>query len=356
MRVEFVIGRQRVGLAHPTYFVADIAANHDGSLERAKELIHLAAEAGANAAKFQNFRAATIVSDYGFRALGSQLSHQAKWSRSVYEVYEAASLPMEWTEPLKETCEAANIDYFTAPYDEALLPELSKYVVAWKVGSGDVTWPAMIAAMARYRLPMLIATGAADMEDVRRAIAAARQYEQRIVLMQCNTNYTVSRENFRHVALNVLKTYAREFPELVLGLSDHTLGPATTLGAIALGARVIERHFTDDCGREGPDHAFSTSPADWREMVDRSRELQAALGPSEKRVMDNEQETMVLQRRAIRAARPIARAASIDAADLVVLRPCPPDALPPYRMSEVVGRKAARDIAAGDCVRLSDLE
>jgi N-acetylneuraminate synthase len=356
MSVEFTIGRHRVGVAHPTYFIADIAANHDGSIERAKQLIRLAAEAGANAAKFQNFRAATIVSDYGFRALGSQLSHQANWPKSVFEVYEAASLPMEWTAALKQACDEGGIDYLTAPYDLALLDELSKFVCAWKVGSGDITWPDNIEAMARYRMPMLIATGAANLQDVRRAVAAARRHEDRIVLMQCNTNYTTSLDNLRHVALNVLKTYAREFPDVVLGLSDHTPGHVTVLGAVALGARVIEKHFTDDRGREGPDHGFSMDPASWREMVNRTRELEAALGPEEKRVMDNEAQTVVLQRRAIRATRDIAKGVQISASDLIPLRPCPPDALPPYCMNELVGRTTVRDIAAGDCLRLADVQ
>src|ERR1051325_8485314 len=140
MSTEFNIGRHQVGLDLPTYFIADIAANHDGSLDRAKELIHLCARAGANAAKFQNFRAETIVSDYGFRALGGQLSHQSKWTKSVFDVYREAALPIEWTAELARACAAAGIDYFTAPYDLALLPKLAPYVCAWKVGSGDVTW------------------------------------------------------------------------------------------------------------------------------------------------------------------------------------------------------------------------
>jgi N-acetylneuraminate synthase len=356
MSAEFAIGRHLVGLAHPTYFVADIAANHDGSLEHAKELIHLAAEAGANAAKFQNFCAPTIVSDYGFRQLGPQLSHQAKWKKSVFQVYEAASLPLDWTRPLRETCEAACIDYLTAPYDPAILDELARSVVAWKVGSGDITWPAMIEAMARYRLPILIATGAADMEEVRRAIAAARRYEDRIVVMQCNTNYTAGLDNFQHIALNVLKTYAREFPDTVLGLSDHTPGCATVLGAVTLGARVVEKHFTDDRGRGGPDHAFSMDPVDWRQMVERTRELEAALGSEVKRVMENEIQTVVLQRRALRAARVLAKGTRIAASDVIPLRPCPPDALPPYRLEEVVGRTASVDIPEGECIRLADLQ
>ena len=203
---------------------------------------------------------------------------------------------------------------------------------------------------------MLIATGASEMDDVRRAVATARRYEERIVLMQCNTNYTAGLDNLRHVALNVLKLYAREFPEMVLGLSDHTPGHATVLGAVALGARVIEKHFTDDTGREGPDHGFSMDPIGWRDMVDRTRELEAALGPEDKHVMGNEQETVVLQRRAVRAARDIDKGTTIDACDLIPLRPCPSDGLPPYRMDELLGRRAVRDIPLGDCVRLTDVQ
>lgn len=355
MTAALRIGLHTVGMQHPTYFIADIAANHDGDLGRAKELIHLCAEAGADAAKFQNFRAATIVSDYGFRALGGQLSHQSRWEKSVYDVYDAAALPIEWTEELAATCAKAGIDYFTAPYDLDFIPRLSPHVCAWKLGSGDVTWHENIEALASDGKPLLIATGAADLVEVRQAMAAARRHTDQIVLMQCNTNYTASLENFGYVALNVLKTYAREFPDVVLGLSDHTPGHATVLGAVALGARAIEKHFTDNTGRPGPDHGFSMDPRTWRDMVDRTRELELALGPSEKRVMENEQETVILQRRAVRARHAIRAGAKITKADLIPLRPCPRDALPPYRETELIGKTAARDIEAGDCVRLTDV-
>lgn len=355
MTITIAIGRHVLAPDRPVYFIADIAANHDGDLERAKDLIHRCAEAGADAAKFQNFRAPTIVSDYGFNALGGQLSHQSKWKKSVSEVYADASLPMEWTVVLRETCDRAGIDYFTAPYDPQLLPTLSPHVCAWKVGSGDITWHENIAAMARDGKPVLIATGASDLDEVRRALEVARRHTPKVVLMQCNTNYTASLENFRHINLNVLKTYALEFPDVLLGLSDHTPGHATVLGAVALGARAVEKHFTDDPTRTGPDHAFSMDPAAWRDMVQRTRELEAALGDGVKRVMENERETVVLQRRAVRAARRIAAGATVAERDLTVLRPCPQGALPPYRQEEVVGRTAVRDIEAGDCVTPVDV-
>jgi sialic acid synthase SpsE len=356
LKPNFKIGHSTVGIDHPIYFIADIAANHDGDLDRATALIRSCAEAGANAAKFQNFRAETIVSDVGFEALGGKSTHQSKWKTSVAEVYQAASLPMEWTRALRDECEQAGIDYLTAPYDLALIEELSPFIAAWKLGSGDITWLENIERLAADGKPLLIATGAADMDDVRLAVETAAKHTDDIVLMQCNTNYTGSLENFRHVALNVLKTYAREYPDIVLGLSDHTPGHATVLGAVALGAKVIEKHYTDDPARDGPDHGFSMDPASWKDMVDRTRELELALGPKEKRVMDNETQTVVVQRRAVRAVRAIPAGHVIAKKDLSYLRPCPVDALPPFRDGEVIGKSASRDIPLGDCIRAADVQ
>jgi N-acetylneuraminate synthase len=351
---ELTIGTRAVGTGHPTYFVADIAANHDGDLDRAVELIHLAADAGADAAKFQNFRADTIVSGPGFSNL-SALAHQAKWSRSVVEVYRSAEVPLEWSEALKRACDDAEIDYFTTPYDLSMIPELSPYVAAWKIGSGDITWFEEIDVIAGDRKPVLLATGASTGAEVTAAVNRILRQTSDLVLMQCNTDYTGSTEAFRYIELRVLATYAKEFPDVVLGLSDHTPGHATVLGAVAFGASVVEKHFTDDPGRDGPDHPFSMSPATWRDMVDRTRELELALGTGEKRVMPNESETVVVQRRSLRATRDLAAGTVLAADDLIPLRPCPVDALPPYRIGELVGRPLERAIERGACVTLDDV-
>ncbi len=356
MTTKFQIGRHTLGPEEPTYFIADIAANHDGSLDKAIDLIRLCAEAGANAAKFQNFSARTIVSDYGFSAMGDQQSHQSTWSKSVSEVYDDASLPLAWTETLKNACDEAGIDYFTSPYDLGFIEPLSKYVCAWKLGSGDITWHDMIERIASDDKPLLMATGASNIAEVRAAVAVAQKHTDKIVLMQCNTNYTASVENFHHIALNVLKTYAREFPDLILGLSDHTPGHATVLGAVALGARAVEKHFTDDVTSEGPDHAFAMDPTTWRDMVDRTRELEAALGISEKRVMENELETVVIQRRSIRATRNMVSGDIVEAKDIEFLRPCPIDALAPCDKDQLLGKRLTGNIEKGDCFRLLDLQ
>ncbi len=353
--MEIQIGSHRIGLNHPTYFIADIAANHDGSLERAKLLIRLAKEAGADAAKFQNFRAAQIVSDYGFTHMDGQVSHQAKWRKSVFEVYKGASVPFEWTPELKATCDEVGIDYFSSPYDFDAIDMLDPYVPAYKIGSGDITWPEALERMARKGKPVLLATGASDIGEVQKAVHILRAINPQLVLMQCNTNYTASLENFRFINLRVLKTYALMFPELILGLSDHTPGHATVLGAVALGARVVEKHFTDDNNREGPDHAFAMNPDSWAKMVETTRYLEQALGSADKFVAENEQQTVIVQRRCLRAARDIKTGEVFTREMMDVLRPATPGAILPYDIPAVIGARALTDIPAGKELRWTDL-
>ena len=350
------IDNKIIGYDHPTYFVADVAANHDGSLDRAKELIHLCAEAGADAVKFQHFQASTIVSDYGFKNLGSQQSHQSQWDKSVFEVYQDASLKLDWTSILKETCDQAGISFFTSPYSFELVDAVDEFVPAFKIGSGDITWLEIIKKMGEKKKPLLLATGASSLDEVCKAMDVALTQTEDIILMQCNTNYTASLENFKYINLNVFKTYHNMYPEVILGLSDHTPGHATVLGSVALGARVIEKHFTDDIKRKGPDHKFSMNPKSWREMVDRTRELEMSLGTTIKKVEDNEKETIVLQRRAIRAKQNIRLGEILSRESIEVLRPCPRDALPPYEIQNIIGKTIINDISAGEYIRWSDLK
>jgi N-acetylneuraminate synthase len=345
------IGNNLIGKEHPTYFIADIAANHDGSLERAKLLIRLAKEAGADAAKFQNFQAPKIVSDYGFTHMNAQVSHQAKWEKSVTEVYASASVPFEWTPILKETCDSVGIDYFSSPYDFEAIDMLDSYAPAYKIGSGDITWIEACERIASKGKPVLLATGASDIGDVQRAVHAILNINPQLVLMQCNTNYTAADGNFDNIHLNVLKTYQNMFPELVLGLSDHTHGHATVLGAVALGARVIEKHFTDDNNRVGPDHPFAMNPQTWAEMVTATRQLERALGSGDKFVADNEQETVIIQRRCLRAARAIQRGETMTRDMIDVLRPATQGAIMPYEIEDLLGLRAIEQIPAGQELR-----
>lgn len=350
------IAGKEIGLDQPTYFIADIAASHDGDLGRAVKLIELAAEAGADAAKFQNFTANEIVSDRGFREMGSKVSHQSTWRKSVVEVYRGASIPHDWTPTLLKACVDSGIHYFSSAYDFAAVDMLEPFVPAYKIGSGDVDWLEMVEYTAAKGKPMLVATGATRLGEVVNVVDAVRKYTNDLILMQCNTNYTASVENFNFLNLNVLKAYAELFPDVVLGLSDHTPGHSSVLGAITLGARAIEKHFTDDTTREGPDHKFSMDPASWRDMVDRSRELESALGSPLKRVESNETETVIVQRRAVRTRQALPAGHTLRRDDLVVLRPATPGAVSAAHVGELVGRTVTRSMEADEAIRWTDID
>jgi N-acetylneuraminate synthase len=354
---SFKIGKATIGPHNPTYFIADIGANHDGDLARARDLIFQCADAGADAAKFQHFAAATIVSDHGFRNLPAErMSHQASWKKSVFEVYQSASIDPDWTEKLVEYCVEAGIEFMTSPYSREMVDAVDPYVRAYKIGSGDITWSDHIEYIASKGKPVLLACGASTQDEIVRAVQAVLKQTPDVSILQCNTNYTASLENFDYINLNVLKTFREMYPSAVLGLSDHTPGHATTLGAVALEGRIIEKHFTDSNDREGPDHKFAMNPQSWRDMVDRTRELERALGQGIKRIEQNEKDTVVVQRRCIRTDREVPAGAVLSEEDLICLRPCPEDAIPPYEINRILGRAVTRDLSKGEYFRWSDLQ
>ncbi|MBG9375740.1 N-acetylneuraminate synthase family protein [Panacibacter sp. DH6] len=349
------IGKERFTKNGPLYFIADIGANHDGSLEQAFKLIELAKESGAHAAKFQNFSAEKIVSKKGFEDIG-QLSHQASWKKPVVEVYKDASIPHEWTIALKQKCEEVGIDYFTSAYDFEAVDFVDPYVDIYKIGSGDITWVQILEHIATKNKPVIIASGASELSDVERAMAALTKKTDKIVLMQCNTNYTGSDENFKYINLNVLKKFREMYPDVILGLSDHTPGHATVLGAIALGATFIEKHFTDDNNKIGPDHKFAMNPTTWKEMVQRSAEVFLALGDGEKRIEANETKTVMVQRRALRYTAPLQKGHTLTADDVFPLRPYAVHGLHPYEIGKLIGKRLVKDVDKDQLTTLNDFE
>jgi len=349
------IKNKKISKLSKPFFIADIAANHDGSLSRAKKLIKLAAEAGADAAKFQHFQAHTIVSDLGFKKLGKQKSHQANWKKSVFDTYKDASLDLSWTEELKNECEKNNIIFFTSPYSLELVEYINKFVPAFKIGSGDITWLEIIELIAKKKKPVLLATGASSLSDVKIAVDTIKKFNRKIILMQCNTNYTASLNNFKYLNLNVLKTYQKLYPEIILGLSDHTPGYASVIAAISLGAVVIEKHFTDDNSRIGPDHKFSMTPKVWEEMVIESNRAKLSFGDGVKRIEKNEEVTSILQRRSIRFKKNILKSEKINLENIEFLRPCPKDAYPANRVNKIIGKRLKITKYKGDYLKYSDI-
>jgi sialic acid synthase SpsE len=350
------INKTKIGKIYPTYFIADVAANHDGDFNKALDLIYLAREKGANAVKFQHFQAEKIVSNKTFASMKSKLSHQSNWKKSVFSVYKEASINHSWTPRLYEVCKKIGIDFFTSPYDLEMVDHVNKYVCAYKVGSGDITWNEILKYIANKKKPILIATGASTLKDVERAINLIKKINKKIFIMQCNTNYTGSYENFKHINLNVLKLFAKKFPNCILGLSDHTRGHSTVLGAIALGARVIEKHFTLSNNLTGPDHKFSMNPRSWEEMILRSRELELSLGKNIKKIEKNEKETAIVQRRSIHLINAKKKGERIYTKDIINLRPALKNSIQPYELSLIIGKKVKKNISSGEILFWKNLE
>ncbi|MDC0885453.1 N-acetylneuraminate synthase family protein, partial [Gammaproteobacteria bacterium] len=201
--------------------------------------------------------------------------------------------------------------------------------------------------------PLILATGAASMDDVMRAVSIISN--DRLVLMQCNTNYTLEKNKHKFVNINVLNKYKEKFPNIVLGLSDHTLGHGSVLGSIAIGSRVIEKHFTDDNDREGPDHKFALNPTTWRQMVDMGNEVFETLGDGVKKVEENEKNAFIVQRRSITVKRSLSKGQKIEEGDIEFLRPCPKNSFHPFEKDLVVGKILNNEKHAGESILKDDI-
>lgn len=350
--MEIEIDGRLIGDKHPCYTIAEVGSNFDGSLERAKKLIDLAKECGADAVKFQCFKADKIVSKEGFEGLKE--GFQANWDKPVYEVYKDAEFPRDWHAELIEYSKEKNITFLSAPYDFAAADELERAgVPAFKIGSGDITWLEFIEYVANKGKPVILSTGASTMEEVEEAVEAVKKTgNNKLILLQCVTNYPSSFENAN---IRVLKMYREKFDTLV-GYSDHTPGYVVPLGSVALGGCLIEKHFTDDKTREGPDHPFAMDDSDFKLMVDNIRKLEKALGSPKKEIYSEEHETVMLQRRCLRAGKDIQKGAVLKKEIIDALRPVEEGALPPKKLKEITERKTKRDIKKGEAIKEDIIE
>lgn len=337
------IGERWVGEEEPTYIIAEIGSNFDGSLAQAKHLVDLAKEVGADATKFQSFLPDKIIARRGFEA---KTSFQSKWKKPVYEVYSEAVLPREWHQELAEYCHKKDIHFFSSPYDKEAVDLLSEIgVPALKIGSGDITNPALIEYIAKKNKPVLLGTGASSMGEIEQAVNTIRATgNQDIVLLQCITNYP---SPFEHANIRAMVTLKDAFQVLV-GYSDHTPGSVVPLGAVALGACVIEKHFTFDKTRKGPDHPSAMDVPEMKAMIRDIRLLESALGSPIKQLTPAETETVIIQRRSLYASVNIPAGTTITMEMIEPLRPAT-GITPPY-LHLVTGRKAKVDIAEGESI------
>ena len=344
------IGSHMIGPDYPTYFIAEIGGNFDGSLDKAKRLIDAAKEAGADCAKFQTFTAETIVSEGGFSKMTLHGVH-GSWGRTVSEVFRDVEFPMEWHQEIADYCKSVGMDFSTSPYFKEAVDLCADMNLPFiKIGSGEITWLEMIEYTAKKGLPIMLATGDATMAEIDEAVRTIEATgNKNLVLMQCITNYPSKIDSAN---VNVLKTYQDAFGCLT-GYSDHSPGHVVALASVVLGGCVIEKHFTLDKTDKGPDHPHSMEPDEFKFMVDSIREVERAMGSTRKEVVEEESETVFVQRRCLYAKNELKRGQIITEEDIDVLRPAL--GIPPKYKNVVIGKTVNKDIPARDPIFWEDI-
>lgn len=339
---EIKIGQKWIGEKYPTYFIAEIGANFDGSIEKAKRLIDAAKSSGADCAKFQTFSTPKIVSEGGFSRMQLKGVH-GSWGRTVSEVFKDAEFPVAWHKEIADYCQKVGIDFSTSPYlKEAVDLCVELDVPFIKIGSGDITWLEMIDYIARMGKPVMLATGDATMSEIDEAVRTIEAAGNKdLVLMQCITNYPSKIDSAN---VNVLKTYQSAF-DVLTGYSDHAPGHVVALASTVIGGRVIEKHFTLSKKDKGPDHPHSMEPHEFKFMVDSIREVERAMGSTRKEVVAEEGETVFVQRRCLYAKNNIEKGQIITENDIDVLRPAL--GIPPKFKSVIIGKSCKENIEKG---------
>lgn len=346
------VGKRTIGEGLPVYIISEVGSNFDGDLKRLKKLAKISKEIGADCFKIQNFLAGKIVSDSGFK--NYKVAHQAKWKDSVFNIYKRAEFPRKWIGEIANYCKKIGIDFSSAPYDIEAVDLLKKFNLPFiKIGSGEIDNLEFLKYVAKLKKPIFIACGSSTIEEIKNALAAIRSVgNNQIVLMQCVTNYP---SPVGDANLKAMVNLGKKFNVLV-GYSDHTTSPAgggddplsgltIPLGAVALGAVVIEKHFTDDTKRVGPDHPFAMDVDAFSQMVNGVRAMEKALGDGKKRIMPSEKQTVVIQRRGVYSLKAIRKGSVIKKDGIELLRPAVGVIAGDVR--KLIGLKARHDIKAG---------
>lgn len=344
------IGGREIGPDRPVFVIAEIGNNHNGDLERAFALIDCAAEAGADCAKFQ---LRSLDDLYRRRSLaGGEDDLAVEYTLDLLRRFE---LPAEVHARLKQHCEARGLLYLCTPWDPVSAERLLDLeVAAFKVASADMTNRPLIERLAASGRPLIVSTGMWTAAEIAAAAAHLKGLGAQFALLHCQSTYPAA---FANVQLRFLESLRKLHP--LVGYSGHERGIAVTLGAVALGAQIVERHLTLDRRMEGPDHAASLEPQDFAALVAGIRELEEALAPAagwsgEKRLSQGELINRENLAKSLVAARPIRKGQVIAAEDIAVLSPG--QGLPPHRLGELIGREARRDLVVDDFFYPGDLE
>jgi pseudaminic acid synthase len=336
----FAIRDRNIASDQPTYVIAEISANHNHNLKQAIDLVHAAKQAGADAVKLQTYRADTMTLDINKAPF---IVQGTIWDgRSLYDLYEEAAIPLEWHRPLLDEAQRIGIHLFSSVFDPTAVDFLTNLnVPAFKVSSFELVDIPLIRAVARRGKPIILSTGMAEEKEIWEAVTAIRSVaDVPLALLLCTSSYPASPD----------EAHLRTIPHLQLtfgcqiGLSDHTLGTATAVAAVCLGAAIIEKHITLNRSTGGPDAPFSLEPDEFRRMVDDVRDAQRSLG--EVRIGPTQAELATRRyRRSLFVTEDLTAGTKLSSQSVRSLRPA--DGLHPRHLEEVLGRRVAKPTPRG---------
>lgn len=340
----------RIGRNLPCFVIAEAGVNHNGNLDTARALVDVAVEAGANAVKFQTFRAKRLVTHEAPKA-EYQLSSTGA-GESQYEMLHHLELSETAHRTLMAYCEEKGILFVSSPFDEESADFLDGLGVAvFKIPSGEITNLPLLTHIARKRKPVILSTGMSYLEEVEEAVKTIRKEGCReLILLHCVSSYPAEPLDANLRAMGTM----RDTFQLPVGFSDHTLGIEISLAAVALGACVIEKHFTLDKTLPGPDHQASIEPNELQALVLGIRKVEQALGTGTKEPAPSEASTRLIARRGIRAACDISEGSVLRSDMLTALRPA--CGIAPTMTSRLIGCRAKRSLKTGELIFWSDVE
>lgn len=328
--------------------IAEAGVNHNGNYELAKQLVIKAKEAGVDYVKFQTAKPELVISKFAEMAEYQKVNTGKV--ESQLEMCKKIHLKLEDYKPLKAFCEEVGVKFISTPFDLVSIDVLEELDMDfWKVPSGEVTNYPYLVKIAKTHRPVVMSTGMCEVDEVRAAVDVLLENgltRDQISLLHCNTEYPTP---FQDVNLAAMIDLASELG-LSVGYSDHTVGIEVPIAAVAMGARVIEKHFTLDHNMEGPDHKASLEPDELKKMVDSIRNIEKAIGDGKKHVSDSERKNIAIARKSIIAARNIKKGELLTEDNLTVKRPG--NGINPMRWNEIVGKIAVRDFVEDELIEL----
>lgn len=328
------------------YIIAEAGVNHNGSVELAKALIDKAKEAGVDCIKFQTFVSENIVSKNASKA--EYQKQQTDSKESQYNMLKRLELSFDEFVILRDYCKEKDIEFLSTAFDFDSIEFLARLgMKIWKIPSGEITNLPYLIKIARLGKPIFLSTGMSTMEEIRAAVSVLRQYGSgEITLLHCTTEYPAPYEDVNLKAINTIRD---EF-NIRIGYSDHTKGIEIPIAAVALGATVIEKHFTLDRNLEGPDHKASLEPNELKAMASAIRNVEDALGSGEKKPVKSEVKNLAIVRKSILAKRRIAKGELFTEENLTVKRPG--TGISPMKWFELIGKKASRDFEEDELIEI----